>query len=136
LRRGSGAGAETSVLQSLPAVNDMRIDQILTSSYFGLRSTVDPKVESLFEEYYKLLENEDNLSNGDLDRLDRLRDEVAAYDIPALLPRDRVMYAIIDKYLATHDKPLPLDDTEFDEELKTLVNQLADGSFEMGSEAP
>jgi hypothetical protein len=136
LRRESGAGAETIVFQSLPAVSDMRIDQILTSSYFGLRSTVDPKVESLFNDYYELLEDEDHLSDSDLDRLDRLRGEVAAYDIPALLPRDRVMYAIIDKYLATHDKSAPLDAADFDEELKTLVNLLADGSFDTGNEAP
>lgn len=136
LRRESGAGAETIVLQSLPTVSDMRIDQILTSSYFGLRSTVDPKVESLFNDYYELLEDKDHLSDGDLDRLERLRGEVAAYDIPALLPRDRVMYAVIDKYLAMHDNFVPHDPADFDEELKSLVNQLADGSFETGSEAP
>jgi len=111
----------------LPAVSDLRIDQILTSAYFGLRSTVDPSVERLFEEYSSLLEREDELGDEDRERLAHLKMEVSRFDIPGLLPRDRVMYAAIDKFLATSGKDVPQKRDDFDDELKNLVNRIVRG---------
>lgn len=125
LRRQSDGAIE--VLQALPSVRDMRVDQILTSSYFGLRSTVDPAVESLFDNYYGLLEREYELDDDERARLRLLETEVAKHDLPALLPRDRVMYAVIDRYLATRTSPVPDRAADFDSDLQALVNDIVDG---------
>jgi len=124
LRRRTDEGCETIALQSLPPVNEMRIDQILTSSYFGLRSTIDPEAEELFEEYYSLLDREDDLMEEERVRLDQLKEAVRKFDLPALLPRDRILYAAIDKYLAQRKSPVPDDHAHFDSDLLTLVDDL------------
>lgn len=38
----------------LPPIAGMRVDQLLTSEYFGLRSTIDPEIEAQFDEYFRL----------------------------------------------------------------------------------
>lgn len=127
LRRQTDSSGSTAVLQELPAVSDMRIDQILTSSYFGLRSTVDPAVELLFDEYYTLLEREWELDDDEREKLELLRVDVAKFDIPALLPRDRVVYAVIDRYLSRHDRSVPDNKEDFDGDLQALVDEIIDG---------
>lgn len=125
LRRKSDGAVE--ILQSLPSVRDMRVDQILTSSYFGLRSTVDPAVEDLFDDYYRLLEREYELDDNERAQLQVLEAEVAKHELPALLPRDRVMYAVIDRYLATRASPVPDRAADFDGDLQALVDDIVDG---------
>lgn len=124
LRRGTSEGRETVALQALPAVNEMRIDQILTSSYFGLRSTIDPEAEELFEEYYSLLDREDELTDEERVCLDQLKETIRKFDLPALLPRDRILYAAIDKFIAQRKSPVPDDHAQFDDELLALVDDL------------
>ena len=42
-------------LENLPSVAHFRVDQLLTSEHFGLRSTVDPELETKIEAYEELL---------------------------------------------------------------------------------
>lgn len=42
-------------LENLPSVSNLRVDQLLTSEHFGLRSTVDPELETKIEKYEELL---------------------------------------------------------------------------------
>lgn len=126
LRRLSDEGGSTVALQSLPSVSDMRIDQILTSAHFGLRSTVDPTVEVLFDEYYSLLEREEELQNDEREQLASLKVDIAKHDMPALLPRDRIMYAVIDKYLANHGRSVPHNREDFDGNLEALLDEIID----------
>ena len=133
LRRRTDEGRETIALQSLPPVNEMRIDQILTSSYFGLRSTIDPEAEELFEEYYSLLDREDDLIGEERVRFDQLKEATRKFDLPALLPRDRIMYAAIDKYLAQRKSLVPEDRAQFDGDLLALVDDLV---ASLGTEEP
>ncbi|MEL6715994.1 MAG: hypothetical protein AAFP86_19595, partial [Planctomycetota bacterium] len=39
----------------LPPIAGLRVDQLLTSEHFGLRSTLDPAVEARFAWYYELI---------------------------------------------------------------------------------
>ena len=39
---------EVVVLTDLPDPSELRVDQILTSDFFGLKSTIDPETERLF----------------------------------------------------------------------------------------
>ncbi len=124
LMRRRGVEGVTVAQEALPAVSDMRIDQILTSTFFGLRSTVDPDVERLFEVYNDLLMRESGLNDDERYRLESLRAEVAKHDMPALLPRDRVMYGVIDKYLASRKGPVPANPQEFDAGLRSLIDEI------------
>jgi hypothetical protein len=40
---------------ALPSPADFRVDQLLTSEFFGLNTTTDPDTEKTFDEYYSLL---------------------------------------------------------------------------------
>jgi uncharacterized protein (TIGR02646 family) len=46
---------QIEVITDLPSPADFRVDQLLTSSFFGLNSTIDPDTERLFDRYYALL---------------------------------------------------------------------------------
>jgi energy-coupling factor transporter ATP-binding protein EcfA2 len=54
LRRGPDGRVECLDTE-LPNPAGMRADQILTSPLFGLHSTIDPRLEELFQQYYVLL---------------------------------------------------------------------------------
>ena len=43
------------LIKELPSPSDFRVDQLLTSEFFGLNSTFDPEVERVFDQYYALL---------------------------------------------------------------------------------
>lgn len=128
LRRVDGLEDIAVDQQSLPAASDMRIDQILTSAYFGLGTTVDPAVEQLFSDYSSLLGRQSALNEEERERLARLKAQVAKHDMPGLLPRDRVMYAVIDEYLAMHRQEVPDDPQKFDGNLRALVDRIVNGS--------
>ncbi|MNJ52548.1 hypothetical protein D3C77_478900 [compost metagenome] len=42
-------------LENLPTVAKLRVEQLLTSEHFGLRSTVDPELEITIQTYEELL---------------------------------------------------------------------------------
>jgi uncharacterized protein (TIGR02646 family) len=98
LRRNSrGEIVGTSELPSLEA---LRVDQLLTSPYFGLHSTREPEVDRQFAEYYRLLPKKEKLSAREQDRFDELR---ATLDTQQLLGSDRreqLMLEAIDEHLA------------------------------------
>ncbi|OOR17059.1 AAA family ATPase [Bacillus cereus] len=86
--------------EGLPSPKGMRVDQILTSEFFGLGSTIDPEIEKEVNRYYELLaikerteEEEEDLKNLK-ERLDK------KYSYMGNSPRERMMYEIIDEYLA------------------------------------
>ncbi len=61
---------EIIALTELPDPSELRIDQILTSDFFGLNSTFDIKTEILFDEYYEILSIDDtDRTNEQKDRL-------------------------------------------------------------------
>jgi uncharacterized protein (TIGR02646 family) len=109
--RGLGAG-ETVVLTKnqdneivahtdLPDPSELRVDQILTSDFFGLKSTIDPETEKLFEEYYAILALDDH------DRTETQRTRIL--EISSVIPRikhlgdtlrEELAYYVIDELLA------------------------------------
>jgi uncharacterized protein (TIGR02646 family) len=93
---------EIVILADLPDPSELRVDQILTSDFFGLKSTIDPQTEKLFEEYYDILAlDEVDRNEHQKNRLlvlselvpkikhlgDNLREELAYYVIDELLAR-------------------------------------------------
>ncbi|MEM8963444.1 MAG: AAA family ATPase, partial [Acidobacteriota bacterium] len=100
--------------------NDYRVDQLLTSEFFGLGTTIDPDIDRRFQVYYRLLamKPEERAANGPSwtvgtweDELERLHNELEDYSRPVLgyTRRDQLVYAAIDEFLKKEGQ-LPVKD--------------------------
>jgi hypothetical protein len=87
----------------LPPIKGLRVDQLLTSEYFGLHSTMDPAIEQKYREQYRLLALRKPTA-GQEERLAQLRQELAPFDVPGVTRRERRLLEIIDKELAQTDQ--------------------------------
>jgi uncharacterized protein (TIGR02646 family) len=88
-------------LDYYPDPKGMRIDQILTSSMFGLNSTLDFEVDQLIKRYYYFL-NKENKTDDDFAVLRRIEERLDEGDIKYLgyTNRERILYQIIDNDIA------------------------------------
>lgn len=124
--RGLAAG-ETVVLNKstdgdiiaiadLPDPSELRIDQILTSEFFGLNSTIDPQTERLFEEYYQILAlDESDRSEEQKNRLLELSELVPKIKHLGDDLREDLVYYVVDELLA---RKIRKDGLKIKEELK------------------
>jgi uncharacterized protein (TIGR02646 family) len=97
MRRQPTVGVYAST--DLPSIQGLRADQLLTSEHFGLSSTIDPKVEALFDEYYAL-QVKARPSPDDGARLGELRRTLAGMELLGKDQRERLMLEAIDLFLA------------------------------------
>ena len=86
-------------VDELPPVKGMTSEQLLTSEYFGLFSTVDPEIEEAFTRYYELL-SQQRLSRTERQEVERLRTQLVPLRLLGKSRRERVLLNIIDKFLA------------------------------------
>lgn len=91
------------VVPDLPPIKGMRVDEILTSQYFGLESTMDPTIERKYREMYRLLALRKPTSKQE-ERITVLREELAPFNVPGATRRERRLLEIIDKELAETDE--------------------------------
>lgn len=94
-----------SSLKNLPSPEALRVDQILTSPYFGLKSTIDPDIETLFDRYYFLL-SESFLTEDNRNELEYLQGELEEMKLLGETPRDQLMYKAIDQFLAKENETI------------------------------
>jgi uncharacterized protein (TIGR02646 family) len=94
-------GEQVRKLDYYPDPKGMRIDQILTSSMFGLDSTLDFEVDQLIKRYYYNL-NKENKTDQDLADLEYIEARLDEPDIKYLgyTNREKLIYQIIDKDIA------------------------------------
>jgi hypothetical protein len=109
MRRGEDS--QVFSLTGLPSPGDFRVDQLLTSDFFGLNSTVDPDVEAIFDEYYALLA----LKQPDAEqsaRINALREELKNRRHFGSTLREYLMYDAIDRLVAGHraHPTVPIED--------------------------
>ena len=90
---------EIVATSELPSVEALRVDQLLTSPYFGLHSTRDPDVDARFDEYYDLLARR-RLTKTQRERLEELRTELDTRQLLGTDRRENLMLEAIDKHLA------------------------------------
>lgn len=107
---------EVLAVENLPPVSRMRVDQILTSEHFGLSSTLDPKIERLYAEYYALLRRPQRTSEIDT-QLDRIKGELAENRLLGTTRRERLMLEAIDRYLSQTPE-VSIDASKLNEELQ------------------
>lgn len=94
-----GAGGQIVALTDLPPVEGLRVDQLLTSEHFGLDSTVDPQIDEMFEEYYRLLAARER-SQAEEERLAELKARLEKLDLLGTTRRERLALEAVDEYLA------------------------------------
>lgn len=83
-----------------------RVDQLLTSEFFGLNSAIDPRVDRLFAEYYEL-KRKARPSSAQLERLEQLEERIndkALRPVLGYTRRDQLIFEAIDEFLI--DDPL------------------------------
>jgi len=107
--RGLGAGEvvvmerdenhRVRALTDFPSPDAMRVDQLLTSEFFGLNSTLDPDVELRFDRYYELL-GRPHRSAKDVKEMAAVKAELDAAKQMGGTLRERLMYEAIDKVVA------------------------------------
>ncbi len=88
-----------ALTKGLPPVDALRVDQLLTSEYFGLHTAMDPDLEAKLAVYYQLLAKRDRDAD-DEERLKALTSELEGKEILGNTPRERLMYEAIDRYVA------------------------------------
>ncbi len=79
----------------------LRVDQLLTSRFFGLSSTIDPELDDQFDEYYQLLamSRSELEQHGLVDRLDKLKSQLDGVGMLGYTRRDQLIYEAIDEFL-------------------------------------
>lgn len=85
--------------EDLPSPEGLRADQLLTSEFFGMSSTVDPDTEKTFAEYYNLLAKQ-NRSPEENVRVDRIKLQLKNWRYMGNSRREQLMYEAIDQFLA------------------------------------
>jgi len=129
-----GEDSQVTALTGLPSPGDFRIDQLLTSDFFGLNSLDDPEVEALFDEYYALL----GMSSLDADqktRLAQLREELKDRRHFGTTKRESLMYEAIDRLMAEHRKQPTIPITELKEAAVEEVAKIWKATAEAGDGA-
>jgi uncharacterized protein (TIGR02646 family) len=85
----------------LPPIEGMRVEQILQSEFFGLRSTLDPRVERRFDRMYALkVKPTPSLTAKQRKELLALEEELAHYSVPGSTRAERLMLSEIERFLA------------------------------------
>jgi len=118
--RGLGAGEvvvmrrdERSLVYAitdLPSPSDFRVDQLLTSEFFGLNSTIDPEVEAIFDRYYALMADKER-SDEEEKEFSELRNQLKDRRHLGTTLREQLMYEAVDQLVAQQQfkvrRPLP-----------------------------
>lgn len=83
-----------------PIIDSLGIDQLLTSA-FGMKTTISPNIESMFNRYYSLLsKHQDQLTNNEKNELKKLEENLSNSKVFGNTKRERLFYQLIDKELS------------------------------------
>ncbi|MCR8853513.1 AAA family ATPase [Lysinibacillus fusiformis] len=114
---------ENTVIQDLPEQKGMKIEEILTSKYFGLYDTL-PELNDIFQEYYSLLVHPFP-NNSQQERIDELEKNLAVYRKLGLTRRDQLFYKAIDIYLAKEkEENKQVDIDSFTQDIENIIDFL------------
>lgn len=86
----------------LPSPDTLRVEQILTSEFFGLNSTVEPEIDEAIDRYYSLLAIRKR-SKGQQEEIAKLKSELNVSQQLGTTRRERIMLEAVDMFLAQTD---------------------------------
>lgn len=117
-------GDEVTVMKELPDQKGMRVDQILTSEFFDLPSTIGSEFDRVIMRYQQLLSNDqlNAAENEELLSLERQLDEPSTRYL-GYTNRERLMYKTIDQFIAKRRKNR-VAYSELDEETQNKLLQI------------
>jgi hypothetical protein len=116
LRRNSSH--RSALIDDLPSVRGLLVDQILSSAHFGLGSTVDPETAEKFDRYYALLAKTP-LNGAERVELAWLRDELDRIRLIGNTPSEQILLHVIDERVARANAVgAPLDPSNLPDGLK------------------
>jgi uncharacterized protein (TIGR02646 family) len=95
-----GARGEVYAEVDLPSPKALRVDQILTSEFFGLASTRDPETDKDLREYQRLLAHPPSALRDA--RIRELENRLDANELLGSDPRERLLLRAADAYLGRH----------------------------------
>lgn len=87
-------------VRDLPNPSELKVDQILSSEFFGLNSLIDPDLEAKFNLYYSLLSRQTELNPTERKELSSLTDDLRDKKHLGASLREELMYSVIDNLLA------------------------------------
>ncbi len=93
-------GNKVEAICDLPDPSELRVDQLLSSEFFGLSSLIDPELEAKFNRYYQLLSIQKKITPEETVELNHLKDELRNKRHLGSSLREELMYAVIDNLLA------------------------------------
>jgi hypothetical protein len=96
VRRINGVVSQETISRS---PSSYRVDQLLTSEFFGLETTIDPEIDDQFQHYYHLL-RKTKLSDAEIQNREQLRTRLITEGVLGYTRRDQLVYEAIDDYLA------------------------------------
>jgi len=115
---------EVEVINDLPSPSGFRVDQLLTSEFFGLHSTSDPIVEAEFNKYYKLLALS-KMSNQQSVDLIKIKEQLKDKKYFGNTLREELMYSVIDQLLAReYNNEKAIDKNQLKKETVAKVKEL------------
>lgn len=88
-------------ISDLPSPSDFRVEQLLTSEFFGLNSTVDPDTEELFDRYYALMALQDP-TEDQANELAALKGDMKERRYVGDTLREQLMFEAVDRVIARH----------------------------------
>lgn len=114
---------DVKALSDLPSPGDLRIDQLLTSEFFGLNSTSDPEVEREFDRYYALLAKS-RKSAVENKEFDALAASLEGRRYFGTTLRDQLMYQAVDRLIADGTITQQLPRSELNQAAVQQISQL------------
>lgn len=92
---------QISVMKNLPDSQGLMVDQILTSEFFELNTTLNPEVDNLIQRYYELL-SEEEMSNYEKGELEKVENALRKPEIQYLgyTYREQLLYKVLDQFIA------------------------------------
>jgi uncharacterized protein (TIGR02646 family) len=91
---------EVTTVKSFQSPRTLRVDQLLTSPLFGLDSTIEPRIDRLFQRYFALLARRTHLTTEETAEYLRLERELAPHRGLGYTRSDQLVYALLEQYLA------------------------------------
>jgi energy-coupling factor transporter ATP-binding protein EcfA2 len=99
---------EITAVTELPSPEGLRVDQLLTSPLFGLYTTIDPGLDTEFQEYYELLATPVPTPDQTA-RREQLRERLAQFSFLGYTRRDQLVLDVVDSFLASQrEAPSPV----------------------------
>lgn len=89
-------------ISGLPSPSDFRVDQLLTSEFFGLNSTTDPQTEEEFDNYYALLALPEP-TRDQIEQIQALKEKLESKRLVGETLREQLMFEAIDRIIATRN---------------------------------